>query len=87
MNKQLLINAETTPAQNVATDNNHARFGTKRAVADLMDMSIRSVNNFMSQGMPYVSFGARTIRFDLEEVRAWLKERYGKRRLGRAGKE
>ena len=37
----------------------------------------------MTRGMPHLKLGPRRIRFDLEEVRAWLMEKYHQQRNGR----
>lgn len=52
------------------------RFGTKRDCAALLQLSPRSVENLMKAGLPYLRIGARRTRFDLNEVRAWLTEKY-----------
>lgn len=59
-------------------------FGNKNDVAELLGMSRRSVDNFMAAGMPYCALSKRAVRFDLAEVRAWVKQRYGTRRNGPA---
>jgi hypothetical protein len=54
------------------------RLGAKRDVANLANMkSIRWVDLQMSAGMPHLKLGARRCRFDLAEVAAWLKQKYG----------
>jgi predicted DNA-binding transcriptional regulator AlpA len=58
------------------------RYGDKKAVAAMLGMSQRTVSNFLTQGCPHLALGKRRVRFDMEEVRAWLKERFGTRRIG-----
>jgi predicted DNA-binding transcriptional regulator AlpA len=58
------------------------RYADKRAIAEMLGLSVRSVDNFLAEGMPHFALTARCIRFDVEEVRAWLKERYATRRCG-----
>jgi hypothetical protein len=61
------------------------RFGDKREVADLAGMrSIRWVDAQLEAGMPCLKLGLRRVRFDLEEVREWLKSRYHQQRHGPA---
>jgi predicted DNA-binding transcriptional regulator AlpA len=62
-------------------------YGSKRDVALMIGMSPRTVSNFMEDGCPYLEIGRRRTRFNLAEVRIWLKEHYGRRRLGPAGGE
>jgi len=57
--------------------------GDKRAVGALAGgMSVRWVDGQLSKGMPHLKIGPRRVRFDLQEVANWLKERYGQRRFG-----
>jgi predicted DNA-binding transcriptional regulator AlpA len=58
-------------------------FGDKRAVAQLIGCCQRSVDNLMKRGCPYYKLGHRQVRFDLGEVRDWVKREYGCRRIGR----
>ena len=52
-------------------------FGDKRAVAQLIGCCQRSVDNLMKRGCPYYKLGHRQVRFDLGEVRDWVKREYG----------
>ena len=59
------------------------RFGDKKAVGDMAGgFSTRWVDDQLRQGMPHLKLGSRRVRFDMEEVRIWLKERYGQQRRG-----
>jgi hypothetical protein len=59
-------------------------FGDKRTVAALAgNMSVRWVDGELQKGMPHLRLGKRRVRFDIEEVRAWLKEQYGQQRRGK----
>ena len=58
-------------------------FGRKREVAQLIGCCLRSVDNYMQRGCPYYKLGHRQVRFDLDEVRDWVKREYGCRRIGR----
>lgn len=50
-------------------------FLKKKEVAERFGISISSVNNYMRQGMPYYRIGSKLVRFDLEDVEKWLKEK------------
>lgn len=52
------------------------RYGGKRDVASMVQMSVRSVDNFVAQGCPHLKLGKRRVRFDMAEVRAWLAENF-----------
>ena len=52
-------------------------------MAQLIGCCLRSVDNFMQRGCPYYKLGHRPVRFDLGEVRDWVKREYGCRRIGR----
>lgn len=68
-----------------AVNENLKPFGGKRDVAVLAGgRSLRWVDDQLGLGMPHLRLGSRRTVFDLDEVRAWLKERYGQRRLGPA---
>ena len=58
--------------------------GDKRAVAALAgNMSVRWVDGQLALGMPHLKLGPRRVRFDLGEVREWLKSSYGQQRRGK----
>jgi hypothetical protein len=73
---------ETMPS---AASESLSRFGTKRDVAAMLQMSIRSVDMYLASGCPVVKLSQRRCRFDLLEVREWFKKQYGQQRTGRAG--
>lgn len=62
------------------------RFLTKKDVAALLQLCPRSIDNLCRAGLPRLAIGSRRLRFDMEEVRAWLREHYGTRRHGSNGK-
>lgn len=51
--------------------------GTKRDVAAMLKMSVRSVDNYIMAGCPVIKLSPRRCRFDLLEVKAWFKTQYG----------
>ena len=59
------------------------RYGDKRAVADMLGLSRRTIDNLLRDGCPHLKLGARRVRFDMSEVASWLRERYGCQRLGK----
>ena len=52
-------------------------FGNKRDVSKLIGCCLRSVDSYMQRGCPYYKMGHRKVRFDLGEVRDWVKREYG----------
>jgi hypothetical protein len=64
--------------------NTIAPFGSKRDVAAMLKMSVRSVDNFLAAGMPHMKIGKRRCRFDLPVVREWMLTQYGIQRRGGA---
>jgi predicted DNA-binding transcriptional regulator AlpA len=52
------------------------RYGGKRDVAQMVQMSVRSVDNFLAQGCPHLKLGKRRVRFDMSEVRQWLADNF-----------
>jgi hypothetical protein len=55
-------------------------FGTKRDVAKMLKMSVRSVDNYISAGCPVIKLSPRRCRFDMDEVKVWFKTQYGEQR-------
>lgn len=52
------------------------RYGSKRDVAAMVQMSVRSVDNFLRAGCPALFVGKRRVRFDMAEVRQWLADNF-----------
>lgn len=46
----------------------------KKELADFLDISESMVNKLIAKGMPHIKIG-KIVRFELEEVLKWLKER------------
>ena len=57
-------------------------FGSKRDVAAMLQLSVRSVDNHIAAGMPHLKIGKRRCRFDLAAVREWMLAQYGVQRHG-----
>jgi excisionase family DNA binding protein len=60
----------------VTGDKLTTNFGDKAAVAKLVGVSRRTVDNFIRAGCPHLKIGSRRVRFDLNEVRDWLKQQF-----------
>lgn len=56
--------------------------GDKRDVAAMLKLSVRSIDNFIQEGCPVIKLSPRCCRFDLVEVKEWVKNRYSQQ--GRA---
>ena len=57
----------------------------KKALANRLGLSRRTIDNWMQRGLPHLNLGARRVRFDLRDVEPWLQRqcrtvRYGKTR-------
>jgi predicted DNA-binding transcriptional regulator AlpA len=61
------------------------RYGSKRDVAAMLQMSVRSVDNFLRAGCPHLKLGKRRVRFDLGEVRLWLADNFRTQRRNATG--
>jgi hypothetical protein len=59
------------------SNENTLPFGTKRDVAAMLKMSVRSVDNYLLLGCPVIKLSKRRCRFDLTEVKEWFKTQYG----------
>ena len=49
----------------------------------MLQMSLRSVDNYLAAGCPVIMLSKRRCRFDLAEVREWFKVQYGQQRRGK----
>ena len=48
---------------------------TKKQIAEKIGVSVATINNYMKAGLPYYKIGTRIVRFKLDEVEKWIKER------------
>ena len=55
----------------------------KRAIARFANLSPRTIDNLMAEGLPHLKIGRRRVRFDLTEVSIWLRQKYGVARIGK----
>lgn len=69
--------------QNTSETPTELKLGDKFAVAEMLDLCPRSIDNLMAQGMPHLRIGKRRVRFDLPDVLAWAKRHYGVSRMGK----
>jgi hypothetical protein len=60
------------------------RYGSKRDVGAMIQMSPRSVDNLVAKGMPFLALSRRRLRFDMGEVRQWLADNFRTQRRGPA---
>ncbi len=56
----------------------------KRGYAARWHYSVRHVDHLLALGMPHYKVGARRVRILITEADAWMRERFGARRLGPA---
>ena len=63
---------------------NFIPFASKRDVAAMLQLSVRTVDNYVAAGCPCIALSKRRLRFDLAEVRDWFKTQYGEQRRTRA---
>ena len=79
--KNILPSTPDTATSNTLSANDTLpRFGSKRDVAAMLQMSVRSVDNYLAAGCPVIMLSKRRCRFDLAEVREWFKTQYGQQR-------
>ena len=80
MNTQLQPDAAAGYIKPAATVVSLPRHMRKRALARANSVSPRTVDNWLAQGCPHLKISDRLTLFDLEEVSAWLKQRFGVQR-------
>jgi len=86
--RNLIDSPEAATGTKLAANDNLPGFEDKRAVGAMAGgMSVRWVDGQLMKGMPHLKLGPRRVRFDMEEVRAWLKQKYATQRHGPALKE
>jgi len=73
------IKPDASPGSSALT-----RYGSKRDVAAMLQMSVRSVDNFVARGCPHLRVSSRRLRFDMDEVRRWLADNFRTQRFGSA---
>jgi len=61
----------------ITVNNNTSPLGKKRDVATMLNVSVRSVDNYIAEGCPHMKPTPRCVRFDLDDVRDWFKNKYG----------
>lgn len=71
------IHRKETQNDDVVLNSNMSPLGKKRDVATMLNVSLRSVDNYIADGLPHIKTSPRCCRFDLAEVRAWFKTKYG----------
>ena len=51
------------------------KYADERAVANMTGISVQTLRNWRHtrQGFPYVKIGQRAVRYDLEEVEAYME--------------
>lgn len=54
----------------------------KPQLDEVLRVSRPILDRLQREGLPHIALSARMIRFDLDEVRAWLRVNYGVRRKG-----
>ncbi len=47
---------------------------TTKELSEYLKIHENTVYNFIKKGMPYYKLGSREFRFDINEVKDWLKE-------------
>jgi excisionase family DNA binding protein len=48
---------------------------TREELAELLNCSTKTIDKFVQEGMPSVTFGLRMRRFDADEALAWARGR------------
>jgi hypothetical protein len=61
------IKSETVTDTKLTANNNSPQFGTKRDVAAMLKLSVRTVDNFIARGMPHLKLGA-SLKTSYEKV-------------------
>jgi predicted DNA-binding transcriptional regulator AlpA len=74
VNKNILHEPDASPGQSALAQ--VPRYGSKRDVAAMLQMSVRTVDNLVAKGAPCLRISSRRLRFDMAEVRQWLADNF-----------
>ena len=64
------------PESTATANQNFPRYGSKKDVAAMLQMSVRTVDNLVAKGAPVLRISSRRLRFDMAELRRWLASNY-----------
>lgn len=53
----------------------HEAYVTRQELAEFMGVSLRTVDTFLSEGMPHERWGMRAVRFKPSRAVAWARAR------------
>jgi phage terminase Nu1 subunit (DNA packaging protein) len=54
------------------------RYVSRKELAEIMGVSVRTIDTFRAEGMPAESWGLRAVRFSPSKAIAWARARTGK---------
>lgn len=66
------VSIATLPARTLKPEK---RLLNRKEIAEFLGVSVRTVGNLISDGLPTMSLGKKRVQFDCEEVLLWLKDR------------
>ena len=77
---------DTTQTPQVAGGNSQsaALITDKRGYASRWQSSVRTVDNWLSQGCPHLKIGSRRVRIKVPEADAWMRDKFSVQRRGKA---
>jgi hypothetical protein len=78
-----MTNAFATDLEPAAT-NTAAEIADKKGYGARWSFSVRTVDNLLAQGLPHLKIGQRRVRILVSEADAWMHQRFGQQRIGRA---
>jgi excisionase family DNA binding protein len=50
---------------------------TKQELAEILKVTVPTIDRYMKDGMPYMKFATGKVRFEIEEVKKWAYEKKG----------
>lgn len=75
---QVLSEPEEKEVSIATFDNRAARpegFMNRKEIAKFLGVSVRTVGDLITEGLPTIPLGKRRIQFDPEEISVWAKDR------------
>ncbi len=80
-----MISAKISKPESGAGTSKSPEIETKRDFAARWQVSLRTVCNLQSKGLPHLSVGKRRVRIIPEAADRWMVENFGVQRIGKVG--
>ena len=77
---RMILHELKTPQAAGGIEQSAATICDKRAYAARWQSSVRSVDNWLSQGCPHLKIGSRRVRINVVEADQWMRDKFSVQR-------